>query len=130
MQPHPKIVFFAKKLVELSFEGDFVSEERVTAIIEVLRKNPLRNRRQTLKLYLIKLRAAMSFCEARLEYFGDIPRDTLKYLQNELEQHYSRKLILKTQENTDLLAGFRIFVGDDIWDASVAGQIEKLLKSF
>ena len=130
MQPRRNIIRYAKKLVKLSFEGDFVSEERVYAILTTLRDNPPANPRKTLKLYLLKLRSAMRKCEARVEHAGALHADTLSSMQKDLEAYYNRKLRMTTKENSDLLAGFCIFVGDDVWDASVAGHIETLSQSF
>ena len=39
---------------------------------------------------------------------------------------YHRSVSSVARENPDLIAGIRVSIGDDVFDASVAGHLEKL----
>jgi F-type H+-transporting ATPase subunit delta len=42
---------------------------------------------------------------------------------------YNRPVSAVTKQDTSLIAGVRVRVGDDVYDASVAGRLQRLAES-
>ena len=120
---------FAKKLAELSLEEGLVSAEKVDAVLETLRKHPSRKPKTVLKHYLYYIRQAVNRSRAVIEYSGQIDDAAIAAIERHLSQNYNRTITTATVENESLIAGFRISIGDDIFDASVAGRLNNLAKS-
>jgi len=116
-----------KHLLRISMGKDgFISEEKVSAILQVLREKPPRNHLEVLRLYLKKVRRAIDQATAKVEYMGRMEAKNLELLKSQLEGHYKRPLHLTMRENAQIIAGFLVQVGDDVWDASVAGRLGSL----
>ena len=120
---------FTKKLADLSLEDGLVSAERVDAVLETLRKNPPSKPRAVLKHYLYYIKQAANRSRALIEYSGQMEEPAVATIEQHLSHHYNRPITTATVENNSLIAGFRISVGDDIFDASVAGRLNNLAKS-
>jgi F-type H+-transporting ATPase subunit delta len=118
---------FARKLVEISLDADGrVSAERVGDVLTTLEQNPPRYLRALLKQYLVYIRHELARSQAKLEYAGDISQSTLAEIQEELSSHYDRSVEVLSKENPELIAGFRVAIGDDVYDASLAGRLHAL----
>lgn len=120
----------AKKLLALSMEKGHVSQERVSAVLEALRKSPPSQYKGLLKQYLKHVERALAAQEAIVEHAGSFDKKAKSLVEAELEKHYGQKMPIKSVENKDLIAGLRIRVGDDVWDRSVANSLETLAQSF
>lgn len=120
---------FAKKLAELSQDNGLVSSEKVAAVLEALRNKPPRKPKTVLKHYLYYIKQAANRSNAVIEYAGHINEAGIASIQQHLSQNYNRAITTSTVENADLIAGIRISIGDDIFDASVAGRLDNLAKS-
>lgn len=118
---------FARKLVEISLDADGrVSAERVGDVLTTLEQNPPRHLRALLKQYLVYIRHELARTQAKLEYAGDISPSTLAEIREELSSHYARSVDILSKENPELIAGFRVAIGDDVYDASLAGRLHAL----
>ena len=120
---------FAKKLAELSEENGLVSSERVGAVLEALRKKPPRNPKTVLKYFRYYIAHAINRSRAVIEYAGKIDEASVAAIEKQLSQTYNRPITTSSVENEALIAGIRISIGDDIYDASVAGRLANLEKS-
>lgn len=120
---------FAKKLAELSLEDGLVSAEKVDAVLQTLRQHPPRKPKAVLKHYLYYIKQAANRSRAVVEYAGAIDDASIAAIESHLSHNYNRTITTTTVENADLIAGFRISIGDDIFDASVAGRLNNLAKS-
>jgi F-type H+-transporting ATPase subunit delta len=120
---------FAKKLADLSVEDGLVSAEKVQAVLAALRKHPPRKPKTVLKHYLYYIKQEINRSRAVIEYAGQIGEAGIAAIGNYLSKNYNRTITTTTVENEDLIAGFRISIGDDIFDASVAGRLNNLAKS-
>ena len=110
-------------------EKGLVSGERVDAVLVSLRKNPPRNPRTVLKHYLYYIKQAVKRSRAVIEYAGQIDSSAIASIELHLSNTYNRPITTSTVKNDSLIAGFRIYIGDDIFDASVAGRLNNLAKS-
>lgn len=120
---------FAKGLAQLSLKDGVVSAEKVEAVLQALKKRPPRQIKTVLKHYLFYIKKEIDRGKAVIEYAGALDEACISNIQKSLENTYRRTLTLESRENPSLIAGFRIAVGDDLYDASVSGRLQNLSKS-
>lgn len=129
--PKKKIRATAGKLLELSREATgTVSPARVNAILEELPKAfPPTSLRPLLKLFYADVARELRFTEARIEFAGTLPAGTANALAAHFSKIYNRTISAVPERNDALLAGLRVQVGDDVFDASAAGTLAKLQRA-
>ena len=120
---------FAKKLVQLSLEDGMVSSDKVQAVLGALAEKPPRNFKSLLKQYMKLIKVEIRKSQAIVELAGEIGEETLRNLESRLAARYGRAISISTRENPDLIAGLRVSVADDVYDASLTGQLESLAGS-
>ena len=120
---------FAKKLAELSLENGIVSAEKVEGVLQALKKNSPRKPKTVLKHYLYYIKHAINRSRAVIEYAGRVDESAITAIRSQLSSTYNRPITTNTVENNSLIAGIRVSIGDDIYDASVAGRLANLEKS-
>ncbi|MGJ3243367.1 MAG: F0F1 ATP synthase subunit delta [Opitutales bacterium] len=127
MRADRKLKDFARKLVALSRAGDgLVDEGRVGEILAALRQHPPRRPKTVLKLYLHGIERALREGTALVEHAGPLESDALESIRSAMANTYDRPLRSESHENADLLAGIRVRVADDVYDASAAGRLKRL----
>ena len=119
----------ARKLTVLSLEDGSVSVERVAAILQSIRSRPRHQLRPLLKIYLNYIRREIRKSQAIVEYAGPLTEERLNDLERAFSDRYGRVIETVTEENPELIAGVRVTVGDDVWDASIKGRLERLARS-
>ncbi len=119
---------FAKKLTQLSVEDGLVSPEKVDAVLGALTEKPPRRLKALLKQYLHCIKQEIRKSQAVVEHSGEIGEETLQDLQTRLSTRYGRTISVSARENRDLIAGLRVSVADDVYDVSLAGQLESLAR--
>ncbi len=129
MQTDKKLRKFAKGLAELSLEEGVVSADKVGAVLQTLKKRPPLQLKTVLKYYLYYIKRAIDRSRAVIEYAGALDDSSIAIIHKSLTETYRRTLTLESRENPSLIAGFRIAVGDDLYDASVTGRLDNLSKS-
>lgn len=118
---------FARKLVELSLdEHGLPSSERVSAVLAALEENPPARHRTLLRQYARYLEVVLRQTEAKVEYAGPEPRAAAEAIVASLSKSYGRKLTLRLENNEALIGGLRVRVGDDVYDSSIATQLQQL----
>ncbi len=129
MQTEKKLRKFAKGLADLSLEEGVVSAEKVEAVLQALKKRPPLRLKLILKHYLYYIKKEIDRSRAIIEYAGAPDDSSIATIHKNLTETYRRNLTLESRENSFLIAGFRIAVGDDLYDASVTGRLANLSKS-
>lgn len=120
----------ARRLAALSLEAGAVSPERVHAVLVALEKTRKPARlRPLLKAYYTALRREIARSQARIEHAGNLPAETIAQITAHFTQRYGRSLTPLPQENPALLLGVRVRVGDDVYDASAKGSLDRLAAS-
>ena len=114
----------------LSLENGKVSEQKVQAILQVFHQRPPKHYDEILHSYKSKISSELRKENANVEYFGKLEDSTVKNLKESLVKHYNRDLKINLKENPDLIAGFKVHVADDVWDATVAARLENFSLSF
>jgi F-type H+-transporting ATPase subunit delta len=55
-----------------------------------------------------------------------LSEETLEKISAKYSAIYGRTISAEVEEDTSLIAGVRVRVGDDLYDASVAGRLQRL----
>jgi F-type H+-transporting ATPase subunit delta len=116
----------ARKLVGISSEGGEPSGERVGAVLANLRARPFRERKALLVAYLRLMRRGEYLRTLSIERAGPLDAGAKADLVASLAKGSGRQLIVDERENPALIAGLRVRLGDDVYDASVLGAISRL----
>ena len=114
----------AKKLAQLSLDEEGrVLEDKVREVLDSLRANPPREHKALLRAYMERVNREIAKGVAVVEYAGKPDPAAINSLKGELAEHYGRSIQVELKENTELLAGIRIKVGDDVYEDSAATRI-------
>ena len=117
-----------KYLARLTFEGaeeDF--KERIHAIAEFLVQRYPRDAKAFLTQYERSLKEAFSERYATVMYAGTFRE---QWLRDFLEAKHLTERRPEKEECPELLGGFKIRVGDTVWDCSLKGQLSALKETF
>ena len=119
------------KLAELSRGANGqIDAARVKAVLAELPKAfPPAQVRPILEAFYAAVARELRFSEARIEYAGTLDAGTAKAIAAHFSALYKRPITPVTTENAALLGGLRVQVGDDVYDASLAGTLARLRAS-
>lgn len=130
MKRDKKITKLAKKLVELSKDDSgVVTEAKVGEVLAGLKQVEHRHHLATLKSYLNFLRREVALQTAVVSTPAGLSDDALKEIEAKFTKLYGRSISAVTLQDTSLIAGVRVRVGDDVYDASVAGRLQRLAEN-
>ncbi len=126
MKRDKKIIQLAKKLVELSKEEGLVTEPRVVEVLAGLKQIRHRSYLIILRTFLVRLRRELALQTAVVSTPNLLSEETLEKISAKYSAIYGRTISAEVEEDTSLIAGVRVRVGDDLYDASVAGRLQRL----
>ena len=129
MKRDQKITRLAKKLVELSKDNGVVTEAKVTEVLAGLKQVQHRHHLTVLKTFLSYLRREIALQTAVVMTPGALSDDALKAIEATYSKMYDRPVSAVIQQETALIAGVRVRVGDDVYDAPVAGRLQRLAEN-
>jgi len=126
-----KIKTTASRLLEISRgEGGRIDDARVKIVLdEISRAFPPQVLRPILKVFYAAVAREMRFSEAKIEFAGTLSAGTANALAAHFSEIYERNVVPVAEENPALLGGVRVQVGDDVYDASLAGALASLRHS-
>jgi len=116
----------ARQLFTLSLANGAVSAERVGGVLAYLDKHRPANPVVVLKAYQRLIAAELAKSEAVVEHAGAINDGMLASIAASMSKKYGRAVTATARPNPALLAGLRVHIGDDIYESSVAGQLDAL----
>lgn len=116
----------ARQLFNLSLVNGTVSAAQVEGVLAYLEKHPPANPLTVLRAYQRLIARELAKSELVVEHAGPVADGILRTLEGALTQKYKRQITAKSVHNAELIAGLRLRIGDDIYEASVAGQLEQL----
>ena len=125
-----KIKKVAKRLLALSIDEEGrVEEGKVRSILDSLRESPPADHRSLLREYLFQVRRHLPTYQCELE--------TAQAGQTELDQLLTEKInaspgsdySLDSSQNPSLIAGFKLRIGDDVYEDSIQHRLENLRRS-
>ena len=117
---------FARQLFRLSIEGDQISAERVAAVLAHLALRPPRQPLAVLRRYYRLVARQLARNRALVEHGGPVDDGLLRAIEVAFTRKYRRPIAAAARPNPDLIAGLRVRIGDDVYEASVAGQLAVL----
>jgi len=130
MKRDKKITQLAKKLVELSKDAQgVVTEAGVGAVLASLKQAEMRNYLPVLKSYMSYLRREVALQTAVVSTPGSLSAQALQEISAKYTAIYGRSVTAEVKVDPSLIAGVRVRVGDDVYDASVSGRLQRLAES-
>lgn len=127
MQKDPNIKALARRLVQLTLdEQEQVCEKKVGEVLAALRNKPPRHYKSVLKEFLLLTKKTIAANQAIIEYAGEPSDEAVASIEGQLSKVYGRTIKSVKKENLSLIAGLKISIADDVYDASVAGQLKTL----
>jgi len=121
-----KAIQLARQLFKLSLENGVVAPERVSGVLEYLEKSRPANPVMVLRAYRRLIATELSRSEASVEHAGEIAGTVLQSLTDALTAKYRRPVTAIAVANPALIAGLRVRIGDDLYEASISGQLAAL----
>jgi|ERR1700694_3805948 len=126
MRADKKTKALAKQLFKLSLVNGAVSPEQVAGVLGYIEKVQPRHSLALLKLYHRAIVTEVAKSRAIVEHAGSISDTTLKLIETAMSRKYSRTVTATAQPSPKLLAGLRVRVGSDVYEANVSGQLAAL----
>jgi F-type H+-transporting ATPase subunit delta len=126
MRADKKTKLLAKQLFKLSLVNGAVSPEQVTGVLGYVEKTTPRHTLALLKLYQRAIVTELAKSRALVEHAGPVTDATLRSMVAAMTKKYKRPVTATAQPNPKLLAGLRVRVGSDVFEASVSGQLAAL----
>ena len=117
---------FARQLVQLSLVDGVVSPERVAGVLEYVEKHRPAHPLLVLRAYHRGIANELAKSRAVVEHAGPVSDDILRSIAAAMSQRYGRPITAVAEPNQNLIAGLRVRVADDIYESSVAGQLDAL----
>ena len=120
----------AKKLLALSLdEAGRVDEAKVRSILDSLREDPPSNLRALLREYQSETRRYLPTVQCGLEVPEIGQGKVSSILSDKINASDSGTFSLNSSHNPRLIAGYKLKVGDDVYEDSIDQRLENLRKS-
>ncbi len=116
----------ARQLFNMSVVDEVVSAEHVEGVLAYLEKHTPANPLQVLQAYQILIARELAKSHAVIEHAGPVADGVLRSIEGALTQKYKRQVTATARHNAELIAGLRMRIGDDVYESSIAGQLEQL----
>ena len=118
---------FARQLLKLSLGADGrPASDRVAAVLAYIDKHTPPRALDLLRAYHRYLAAEISRSQALIEHAGPVSDTLVAQIAATMTNRYARPITPATKPPPALLAGLRIRVGDDVYDASASGALAQL----
>ena len=120
----------AKKLLSLSLDEEGrVNEEKVRSILDSLREDPPSNHRALLREYQSETRRYLPTVQCGLEVPACGQGEVSQIITGKVNASHGSKFSIDSSQKSSLIAGYRIRVGDDVYEDSIDQRLENLRKS-
>ena len=126
MKINKEIRRLSREMLRASFTDGQLDPGRIASLVESLIARKPRNYIAVLKNYRRLLRLEVEKRRARVETASELDSETGSKLVTNLKKKYGNDLATEFTVNPQLLAGMRIQVGNDVWDGTVRGRLERL----
>jgi len=119
----------ARQLFRMSVIDGAVSDERVGGVLAYVEKHRPANPVMVLKAYQRLVATELAKGEAVVEHVGAVSAAMLDAIAAAMAKRYDRKVVATARPSDSLIAGLRVRVGDDVYEASIASQLAALSQS-
>jgi F-type H+-transporting ATPase subunit delta len=120
----------AKQLFRLCLVGGSLDEQRVRQVVQNTIAARYRRGHAVLTRFLRLVRLEQAQHTARVESATPLPASLQSSTQSALTRQYGPRLRISFVEQPSLIAGMRIQVGSDVYDASVQAGLARLERAF
>lgn len=114
-----------KKLVSLSFKDGKILESQVTKSIKILKSQPAGQAIEALTQYLKELKAIERQHILYLETVISLSPVQINKIKKIIEKK-TRITKIVTKINPQILGGFKLRLGDEVWDKTIVGKIKQV----
>ena len=130
MAKHRKSLKVAKALLfsSINREGR-VDEQKIKEILIELRKQPRSKTLPILKALLSLVRQKIRSYEGHVEIGSSNIDKVSDILSQNLSDSFNSKINLLSSTNNSLISGFRLRIGDDVYEDSLLQRINRLQKA-
>ncbi len=119
-----------KQLTALSLNTEgAVDAEKVAGVLAYLEKHAPGSPMGALKAYHRRIATELAKTNAIVEHSGEISDTILGSISGALSQKYKRAINVTARPNDELIAGQRVRIADDVYESTVAGQLDALANS-
>lgn len=122
MKQNKQLQKTVSKLADLSFQDGRIIESRVIQSIKILKSLPKYEAIEALSDYLKDLKRQQRQYTMYVETTAPLSISQLQRIKKIVEKRH-RITKIETKINPEILGGFKLKVGDEIWDESVLGRI-------
>ena len=126
MKINKEIRKLSREMLRASFTDGQLDPGRIASLVDSLIARRRRNYVDILKNYRRLLRLELDKHRARIETASDVESTISSELVANLKRKYGGDLTTEFVVNPQLLGGLRIRVGNDVWDGTVRGRLERL----
>lgn len=113
------------KLVEVSFKDGKMLESQISKSIKILKSLPKYQAIESLSEYLKQLKSLQKQHTMQVESVIPLSQIQLKKLKKFAEKKAKITKVI-TQINPEILGGFILRVGDEVWDESIKDRINQV----
>jgi F-type H+-transporting ATPase subunit delta len=121
-----KAQLLARQLFKLSLENGAIAPERVAGALAYLEQHRPAHPLLVLRAYQRLVAIELARSAAVVEHAGSIADTVLQSLAGSFSARYHRPITATAVAHPALIAGLRVRVGDDLYEASIAGQLAAL----
>ena len=130
MAKHRKSLKVAKALLFSSINPEGrVDEQKIKEILIELRKQPRSKTLPILKALLSLVRQKIRSYEGHVEIGSSNIDKVSDILSQNLSDSFNSKIDLLSSTNNSLISGFRLRIGDDVYEDSLLQRINRLQKA-
>ena len=126
MSPSKKINRLAKRLIVLASVDGELDETSLWQAISLLKERGFKQLLPLLKVLRIKVARAVARQTLEVTSSNPLSEDALAALEKEFNEKYQRRLRLKTVIDPSMIGGLQVRIGDDVYDASLMAQLNRL----
>ena len=126
MSPSKKINRLAKRLIVLASVDGELDETSLWPAISLLKERGFKQLLPLLKVLRIKVARAVARQTLEVTSSNPLSEDALAALEKEFNEKYQRRLRLKTVIDPSMIGGLQVRIGDDVYDASLMAQLNRL----
>ena len=126
MRNSQKIDRLAQKLIDLSKVEGIVDESSLWKGLQGVKASHPKHWIPLLKILKYKLSRVLAWQTAEVTSSTALEASTLESLKETFSKRYDRPIHVKTKIDPSLIAGIRVKVGDDVFDASIAERLKRI----
>ena len=126
MSPSKKINRLAKRLIVLASVDGELDETSLWQAISRLKERGFEQLLPLLKVLRIKVARAVARQTLEVTSSNPLSEGALAALEKEFNEKYQRRLRIKTVIDSSIIGGLQVRIGDDVYDASLMAQLNRL----